>query len=204
MKSNRLTNILLVAVLAVLLSGRLPAVSPTPVQPAAAAPAAPSGYIPQAPIISGYVSVPAAAFHPMGSSESYYNYGTDLSPQNASSANYIAEVYLPDGATIDSLSCLMRDYLPSSQGSCTLIYQTISGSNLGSPGIMGAASTDHSTTAWETYTTGSISYAQVDNSLRAYSILIYLPYDDVSHYITFGGARIHYYYSTVYLPSVSK
>jgi hypothetical protein len=204
MKSNRLTNILLIAALFAVLSGRMPAAFQTAVQPVAAAPAG-SGISASMPnAVSGYVSIPAGAFHPMSGWEEYNNYGTDLTPTDIASANFLAEVYLPDGATIDSLSCLMKDRMPASQGQCTLVLQRIAGSNPGVPQIMAEASTDHSTSEWATYNTASIAYAQVDNSTRAYVLILYLPYDDSSHYITFGGARIHYYYNAVYMPNVSK
>jgi hypothetical protein len=203
MKSNRLTNILLVAVLAVLLSGRLPAASPTPVQPAAAAPAAPSGYIPQAPIISGYVSVPAAAFHPAINSQVYTNYGGSITSGVSAYNVYVAEVSLPHGATIDSLECLMVDYNPTDNGACTLFNRAISPPDI-SETNMGGASTNHSTIDPTFYSTTSISDAQVDNSQHVYFMSIYLPYDDHNHYIIFYGARVHYYYSAVYLPTVSR
>ncbi len=204
MKSNRLTNILLLVVLIVLLSTRLPATAQTAVQPVAAAPAGSgvSATMPNA--VSGYVSIPAGAFHPLFDWETYNNIGTELSPTDSDSASFLAEVYLPDGATIDSLSCLMRDHMPASQGQCILVLQRIAGSNLGVHQTMATASTDHSTSAWATYATESIAFAQVDNSTRAYLLLLTLRYDDSTHYITFGGARIHYYYNAVYMPSVSK
>jgi hypothetical protein len=204
MKSNRLTNILLLAVLIVLLSTRLPAASQTAVKPVAAAPAASgvSAMMPNA--VSGYVSIPAGAFHPLFDWEPYNNYGTALTPMQSDSPSFVAEVYLPDGATIDSLSCLMQDHMPADQGQCILVLQRIAGSNLGVHQTMATASTDHSTPVWATYATESIAFAQVDNSTRAYLLLLSLPYDDFAHYITFGGARIHYHYDAVYLPSVSK
>ncbi len=204
MKSNRLTNILLLAVLIVLLSSRLPATAQTAVQPVAAAPAGSgvSAAMPNA--VSGYVSIPAGAFHPLFDWETYNNYGTALTPIASDSVSFIAEVTLPDGATIDSLSCLMQDHMPEDQGQCALALQRIAGSNLGVHQTMATASTDHSTIAWATYATESIAFAQVDNSTRAYLLILALPYDDVTHYITFGGARIHYYYNAVYMPNVSK
>jgi hypothetical protein len=176
MKSNRLTNILLVAVLAVLVSGRLPAASPTPVQPAAAAPAAPSAYIPQAPIISGYVSVSAAAFHPQYSDKVYINSGYNIEPLSSTSVAYIAGISLPDGATIDSLDCAMWELgIPISNGMCTLWVANLSGPMIGYASFMGTASTNHSTNAWGLYSTTSIYENKVDNSQRAYYIYLYLP-----------------------------
>jgi hypothetical protein len=75
MKSNHLTNILLLAVLAAILASRLPAIAPTAAQPAAAAPAVPSRYSPQGGMVNGYISIPAAAFHPALSSNIYTNGG---------------------------------------------------------------------------------------------------------------------------------
>jgi len=204
MKSNRLTNILLVAVLAVLLSGRLPAASPMPVQPAAAAPAAPGGYTPQAPIISGYVSVPAAAFHPAFNSEVYANYGNYLSSGSPTDSVYVAALSLPDGATIDGLDCLMEDYYPTDNAACDLWNVALSGPDIAENTIMGTATTNHSTSIPTLYSTTSIIDAQVDNSQHVYYFKLYLPYDDMDHQIYFLGARIHYYYNAVYLPSVSK
>jgi hypothetical protein len=204
MKSNRLTNILLVAVLAVLLSGRWPAASPTRVQPVAAAPAAPGGYLPQAPLISGYVSVPAAAFHPASNSEVYTNYGYTLSPGSATYSVYVAALSLPDGATIDGLDCVMVDYNPTDNGACRLYNVALSGPDIATSTLMGTAMTNHSTIDPTLYSTTSIIDAQVDNSRHAYNISLYLPYDNNNNYISFWGLRIHYYYSAVYLPSVSK
>ena len=204
MKSNRLTNILLVAVLAVMLSGRLPAASPTPVQPAAAAPAAPGGYIPQAGMISGYVSVPAAAFHPTSSSQVYYN-GDWLSPgSHYPGINYVGEISLPDGATIESIECLMRDFNPEDYGVCFLMKIPLLGPNIGLGASMGSAHSNSSTSDPTLYPTTWFNPAQVDNSQFAYSIGLDLPWDDATHYVAFGGARVHYYYSAVYLPTVSK
>ena len=207
MKSNRLTNILLVAVLAVLLSGRLPAASPTPVQPAAAAPASIAAGIPGRPdnsmaAISGYISVPAAAFHPTDSAATYVNSGVSLKSNSMTGTNrYVAEVYLPHGSTIDSLECFMADQMVSYEGSCDL--EILQGSD-GTYHPMGTVSTSGYLGYYTDFWTTTISYADVDNNQNAYFLNLYLPGNGGSDVIIFFFARIHYYYSAVYLPNVSK
>ena len=84
------------------------------------------------------------------------------------------------------------------------MYLILEGTDVGIWDVMGQAETNHSTTAWAMYSDTTIEDPKVDNSQMAYLIELTLPYDDASHYIRFGGARVHYYYSAVYLPTVSK
>ena len=204
MKSNRLTNILLLAVLIVLMSGRMPVALQAAPQPVAAASGAASvsNLLPNA--VSGYITVPAAAFTPNSPAASYINFGYELMLDFPDQTTFLAQVNLPDGATIDELSCLMRDFNPADNASCSLRYVTLSGASMGQAGEIGFAHTNHSTTDWALYSAASLSNAQVDNSLRAYLLSLDLMYDDSTHYIKFAGARIHYYYNAVYMPSVSK
>ena len=204
MKSNRLTNILLLAVIFILISGRMPVALQTPVMPVAAASGAAgvSSMLPNA--VSGYITVPAAAFTPNSPAASYFNFGYELALDFADTATFLAQVNLPDGATIDGLACLMRDFNPVANATCSLRYVTLTGPLMGQAGEIGTASTNHSTTNWALYCAGSLSNNQVDNSQRAYLLSLDLTYDDDTHFIKFAGARIHYYYSAVYLPSVSK
>ena len=204
MKPNRLSNILLLAVIFVLISGRIPVALQTAVQPVAAASGASgvSSMLPNA--VSGYITVPAAAFTPYSPAVFYHNGGYMLTLDSHDQAKFHAQVNLPDGATIDELSCLMRDYGTNENAICGLIYVTLSGPSMGLAEEIGSAFTDQSTTDWALYSAASLSNAQVDNSQRAYMITLYLTYDDSTHFIKFAGARIHYYYSAVYLPSVSK
>lgn len=206
MKSNRLTNILLVAVLAVLLSGRLPAAAPTPVQPAAAAPASIAAGIPGRPdnsmaAISGYISVPAAAFHPTDSAATYTNYGRSLKSNSMTGSNqYVAEVYLPHGSTIDSLECLMADQMVLYEGSCELDVLMFNGTYQ----QMATVSTSGYMGFYTDYWTNTISYADVDTSQNAYFLSLYLPGNGDLDVIWFGFAIIGYHYNAVYLPTVRK
>ena len=204
MKSNHLTNILLLAVLAAILPNQLPVIAPIAAQPAAAAPAVPSGYNPQGGMVNGYISIPAAAFHPALSSNLYTNGGSGLYPGSSGINAYWSEVSLPDGATIDQLDCLMRDLHSTENGFCRLLYVVISGTGLASNATMADVWTNHSTNDWALYSTTNIFFDKVDNSQKAYMIALQLHYTDASHYLAFAGARIHYYYSAVYMPVVSK
>ena len=205
MKSNMLTNTLLAAVLVMLTIGQFPAAPHAAVEPAAAASVA--AHIPGKPddptaAISGYISVPAAAFHPRSSAATYENVGEALWSNSMTGTNrYVAEVNLPQGATIDSLECFMADQMVSSEASCELDVLFMSD---GSYHTMGTVDTSGYLGYYTNYWTTTINYANVDNSQNAYFLNLYLPGTGGSDVIYFYVARIHYYYNAVYLPSVSK
>ena len=205
MKSNLLTNTLLATVLVTMMSGQFPAVRHAAVEPATAASVATN--IPGKPddpmiAISGYISIPAAAFHPRSSGATYENTGQALWSNSMTGTNrYVAEVNLPQGATIDALECFMADQMVSSEGSCELDVLFMSD---GTYHPMGTVNTSGFLGYYFDYSTSTISYASVDNYQNAYFLNLYLPGNGGTDVIYFFVARIHYYFNAVYLPSVSK
>lgn len=112
--------------------------------------------------VTSYVSIPAAAFRPYLDGYAFTNSGHTLTPADASSLNYLAEVQLPHGATITNFTFYWTDGA-SVDGAASLYRINLNGTE----SFMASASTigggpGSSTTA--SSSAGSISYATVDNS----------------------------------------
>jgi hypothetical protein len=204
MKSNWLTNILLVAVLAMLISGQLPSYDRTAVQPAIAASSAANKLVaPQSlSVVSGSISIPASAFRPNTGGFTYLdNTWGYLYPAATDSWNYGAPVYLPQGAIVDQLVCYMKDSYPSMEGNCILSYNELETDDWQQ---MGYVQTSGSLGSLLAYSDNNIDYPVVDNDSRAYSMSLALYFTNIFERISFHGAKIHYHFNTVYLPTLCR
>lgn len=135
----------------------------------------------------GFVSIPAAAFHPSEHTYQYANYGTYLHAQDDSSTYFYALVQLPQGATVTKLTFYWRDW-SSSDGNLTLRRSNFAGSDA----KMAEATTAGALGVWDSSEDLSISYAVVDNTQYAY----YLRFETPDTQVHLYGAVIEYSYSS--------
>ncbi|RMF45184.1 MAG: hypothetical protein D6755_08370 [Anaerolineae bacterium] len=125
--------------------------------------------------VTSYVSIPAAAFRPYVDGYSFTNSGPSLTPSNASSSNYLAEVQLPHGATITRFTFYWTDGA-TLNGAASLYRINLDGTE----SIMASAATSGGGPGSGTTSSSSdtaISYPTVDNSQYAYYVWLTLPVD---------------------------
>ena len=200
MKSRLLSTILLMAVLAVLLSGQYSNARPNVVQTAAAAPGGPEN--PMA-TVSGYISVSAAAFQPEEGGYSFNNSPQGLWPLVLGSDYFIAPVSLPQGAKIVGLACAMWDSNSLADGYCNLAARSF-------PNMADYPMATINTSGYNNhivkYETTTITNDLVDNSSRTYYMEVKLRADSIVSpgKISFYGAIIQYQFNALYLPTVSR
>jgi hypothetical protein len=114
MKTEKIRNIVLIALLIFLLGDKVVVTVRGEAHPVRAAITG-SSLAPQAMVVqnggsSGYVSIPAAAFQPMSCDNyRYINSGAQLWPEDMNSTLFYAPVQLPHGATITKVTFFWRD-----------------------------------------------------------------------------------------------
>ena len=126
------------------------------------------------PVVS-YVSIPAAAFRPYQNGYTFTNDGRTLTPGDASSSNYLAEVQLPHGATISNFTFYWTDGA-TNNGAASLYRIDLTGNET----IMAIANTSGGGPGSGTTSSssdGSIIHPTIDNSQYSYYVWLDLPLD---------------------------
>ncbi len=125
--------------------------------------------------VTSYVSVPAAAFHPSENGYTYSNDGKVLTPGNASSTYYLAEVQLPHGATIVNFTFYWTDSA-TADGYASLYQVNMDDTEntLGQAWTSGGGPGSGTTAS---SSPGSFTPVQVDNSRYSYYFWVKLPMD---------------------------
>jgi hypothetical protein len=119
---------------------------------------------------SSYISVPAAAFHPVDDGYDFYNEGYVLLNEDGISDNYTAALSLPHGATVRSMSFHWLDNSTVEDLSCILYRTNVTASGGGSVATL----TSSGDTGTGTSSTTGIDET-VDNSQYIYHLALYLP-----------------------------
>ncbi len=139
--------------------------------------------------ITGYLSIPAAAFVPADNySSNTLNSGAFIRPNGTLPENVYAAVHLPHNARITKMTAHWKDNDPNNDGTITLYRSTSAGSlaqiaQVSTSGSSGnGSSTDSNVNA---------SYAQVDNANFLYYVNAYLPTDG-TNYVGLYGVIIEY------------
>lgn len=135
-------------------------------------------------LMSGYISVPAAAFTPMLSCWQFYIYGSILNLNDTEWEVFVAPVQLPHGAIVTNFTVYWYDagiadiscYLTSYNSTITYRDLAIAPST-GAPGL-GSSFDD------------TINYATVDNANYAYMVEVSIP-SSASH------TDYRFYYATI-------
>jgi len=136
----------------------------------------------------GYLSVPAAAFVPCGTTYDWCNYGTTLrNYDTAGWAVFYAAVYFPQGVTIKNLTAYWYDNSTDDYVSCWLARQNQDGGQF----MAAADSTDVG--GLGSSHDDTIMYAIVDNTQYAYLLNVNVPQSTNQDYY-FQYAIIEYEY----------
>jgi hypothetical protein len=139
---------------------------------------------------TGYVSVPAAAFHPMAGGYSFQNNGYALQNVDGSSDFYLALVQLPHGAIVTNLTFYWNDGSWDYDGNCGLYRIDLAGNEVN----MATTTTNGSAMTPDSSEDATIDYAPVGNSQYAYYVYWRLPDNAVLGY----GAVIEYTFTEPY------
>jgi len=115
--------------------------------------------------ITGYVSIPAAAFRPEEDGYDFINYGSELNNNDGNSDEYYAPVQLPHGAIVTEMTFYWFDASSADDGVATLLRGTTSGGY----NQMARADTSGDSGDGDSFD-NSISYAVVDNSQYTYHL----------------------------------
>lgn len=119
---------------------------------------------------SSYISVPAAAFHPIDDGYDFFNEGYVILNEDGMSDNYNAALSLPHGATVNSMTFHWFDNSTVEDLSCTLYRTDVTTSSGGSLATL----TSSGDTGTGTSSTTGIDET-VDNSQYIYHLALYLP-----------------------------
>ena len=119
---------------------------------------------------TSYVSVSAAAFHPMYDGYDYDNPGNELWNKDGDSDAYVAPVQLPHGATVTKLTFYWWDG-SAVDGRCTLYRNDLTGTEV----VVAEAWTSGSDATSHSSQDTTMAYATIDNSQYAYYLYLDLP-----------------------------
>ncbi|GEM_PF-3775690 len=137
--------------------------------------------------ITGYVSIPAAAFVPADNYDSEtLNLGALIRPNGAFPENVYAPVFLPHGAKVTKMTAYWKDNDPNSNGTIRLYRSNFTTS----PALMAEVSTSGSSGDGSS-SDGTISNPTVDNAQFTYFVDAYLPTDG-TNYVGLYGVVIEY------------
>ena len=145
----------------------------------------------------GYLSIPAAAFHPKAPGYNYANFGSAL--YGDSPGLFIAPLYLPHGAQLTRISFFWND-TDSDSGADGGITVMRSGF-FGVESLMAVLTTTGS--GQDSTTTTTIDHATINNSQYQYYIQADLPDWGASGRVTLFCVVIEYNFP-VYMPIVVK
>jgi len=153
----------------------------------------------------GYVMVPATAFVPETSSDTYRVDIGELSVPTISSANVVffnAPVYLPQGATLTGLTMYYTDTISDANIlGASLVRKPLPGPTLDQPVGLVVNSSQVGSGTFESDTTLDPTRAVVDNSQYSYRLWLYI-YKAPDH-LKLQGVRIDYSFGTA-LPLIQR
>jgi len=136
-----------------------------------------------------YISVSPSAFNP-GSSTYTYSMGSYYLYKKtgyATTQNWWAPVYLPDGAVVTEFKVWYFDYTSQADMTFRLQRATIASSGVDMASVTTSGSAGNGNGA-----DTSINYATINNSLYVYFLFMQFPAVDIGDYLSFSGARIKY------------
>ena len=122
----------------------------------------------QNPTVTGYVSVPAAAFVPVNNTETTIIVGNGFSTLDPSGSAFVGPVQLPHGATIMNVTLYWRDL-----GAEDLMILLCRSNGTYAHAI--AESNSSGDAGWGSSYFDTIEYNTVDNSQYAYALYVSLP-----------------------------
>ncbi len=130
--------------------------------------------------ITGFVSIPAAAFRPYQGGGNFTNSGHTLEPDDAQTRLFLAPVYLPHEATVTKMTFYWSDGSDESNAKATLYRIDLAGSEelmAYTESSGGFSSSTSSQVATSSTSTTTIDYPTVDNSQYAYYVWLVLDVD---------------------------
>jgi hypothetical protein len=197
MKRDTLTHLFLVAAVLFLLGKDLLETRQVGVREAAAASGQILSQASNSIASGGYISIPAAAFHPKAPGYNYANFGSAL--YGDSPGLFVAPLYLPHGAQLTRITFFWNDTDsdPLADGGITVMRSGFFG--VESP--MAVLTTTGS--GQDSTTTTTIDHATINNSQYQYHIQADLPDWGASGRVTLFCVVIEYNFP-VYMPIVVK
>lgn len=154
-----------------------------------------AGSVSFAPITS-YISLTAAAFHVAQEQTPHTNLGNVLKLKNANdSANFVAELQLPQGAEITGYSLHWTD---QSQGTAVGIIATLYRDDLKGGDVEMARLNSDGLGIQGSSTTSTINHGVIDNSQYAYYIWLTMNTDIFGSEVKLHGVTLEYQFSQFY------